>query len=146
MVPELNGESRVCNSFPRIPKDAGAPAQECGGGFRRWAAGRRRRDRGPDRDGGGFLDERFRRSAEGDADGACRFDHFAPGVDVAEFFDGFFDGDAADLVALVADHVAEEAFVDELHGFDAEADAEDAVEGGGASLTSAIIYLTIELI
>jgi len=71
--------------------------------------------------------------AEADADGFGGLDEFAIGLDEAEFVDGFFDGDGVDVVGLVADHAAEGSFLGEFDCHDAEAHAEDAIEGGGCA-------------
>ena len=54
----------------------------------------------------------------------------AVGEDELDAVDGVGDGDAADFVILVADHLAEFACGNQLHGVDAETGAEDAVERG----------------
>ena len=45
--------------------------------------------------------------------------------------DGFLDGHGIHVIGLVADHLAEFAFLGEFHGHDAEAHAEDPVDRGG---------------
>src|SRR5471032_3163968 len=62
---------------------------------------------------------------------ARRGDHLAVGRDAAQVMDGVGDGHTGYLVILIADHLAEFVFLEELYGHDAEARTEDSVKRGG---------------
>src|SRR6266481_2575194 len=68
---------------------------------------------------------------ESGADGARGVDDFAGGIHVFHFFEGFVEGDRFDLARFQADHTAKLMFGGEVRGRNAEACAEDAVEGSG---------------
>ena len=60
-------------------------------------------------------------------------DELALGRDSADPSDGLGDRHATDLVVLIADHMAELLFDDQLDGADAEAGSQDPVEGRGVA-------------
>src|SRR5260370_14852707 len=73
--------------------------------------------------------------AEGDFDVTSSLHHLAVGGNQAQTVDGFGNRHMTDLVIPITDHGSEVPFVSQLEGFDAEACAENSIEGGWRAAT-----------
>src|SRR5207302_6557837 len=79
-----------------------------------------------------IIDRRYRRRsiAERNIDVARGLNHFAMRRNESQSIHRIGDRDVTHLIILVADHGTEMSFVCKLHGFDAEARAQNAIERG----------------